>query len=84
VPDPAPELVVGGLLANRRTERLGGWAAFGLLLAVYPANVWDVVEHPPTDARGVASLVRLPLQLPLLAWALHHAGASRSRRTARR
>lgn len=75
------ELGVAALLANRRTERIGGWAAFGLLLAVYPANIWDVVEHPPTDGRGIASLVRLPLQLPLLAWALHHAGVSRRART---
>jgi uncharacterized membrane protein len=75
------ELGVAGLLANRRTGRLGGWAAFALLLAVYPANIWDVVEHPPTDGRGIASLVRLPLQLPLLAWALQVAGASRRRRT---
>ncbi|HEX4903690.1 MAG TPA: hypothetical protein VFV42_12810 [Acidimicrobiales bacterium] len=75
------ELGVAGLLANRRTRRLGGWAAFALLLAVYPANIWDVIEHPPTGARGVASLVRLPLQLPLLAGALDVAGVSRRRRT---
>lgn len=78
----AAELAVAGLLVGSRTARAGGWAAFGLLLAVYPANIWDTVEHPPTDARGVASLVRLPLQLPLLAWALHIAGVSRRGRTA--
>ena len=71
------ELGVAGLLAKRRTRRIGGWAAFVLLLAVYPANIWDVVEHPPTDPRGIASLVRLPLQLPLLAWALQVASGRR-------
>lgn len=69
------ELTVGGLLANRRTERVGGWAALAVLVAVYPANIVDTIDHPPTDARGIASLVRLPLQLPLFAWALHHARA---------
>lgn len=69
----AAELAVGGLLANRRTEHLGGWAALALFVAVSPANVQDAFDHPPTDGRGIASLLRLPLQLALFAWALHHA-----------
>lgn len=71
----AAEIAVGALVANRRTERLGGWAALALFLAVYPANIQDAITHPPTDGRGVASLVRLPLQIPLLLWAHHHARA---------
>lgn len=67
------ELAAGALVASRRTERIGGWAALAVLVAVYPANIVDTIDHPPTDARGIASLVRLPLQLPLFAWALHHA-----------
>lgn len=74
----AAEVVVGALVANRRTERIGGWAALALFVAVYPANVHDAVTNPPTDARGIASWVRLPLQLPLFAWALHHARARHS------
>jgi uncharacterized membrane protein len=69
------ELAVGALVGNRRTEHIGGWAALVLFIAVYPANIQDAIDHPPTDARGVASLVRLPLQLPLFAWAFHHARA---------
>ncbi len=69
----AAEIAVGALVANRRTEQVGGWAALALFVAVYPANIHDALTNPPTDARGVASLVRLPLQLPLFAWALHHA-----------
>jgi uncharacterized membrane protein len=69
------ELAVGALVANRRTERVGGWAALALFVAVYPANIHDTLTNPPTDARGVGSLVRLPLQLPLFAWAVHHARA---------
>jgi uncharacterized membrane protein len=67
------EIAVGALVANERTERIGGWAALALFVAVYPANVQDAISHPPTDGRGVTSLIRLPLQLPLFAWALHHA-----------
>lgn len=67
------EIAVGALVANRRTERIGGWAALALFVAVYPANIDDAISNPPTDVRGVVSLVRLPLQLPLFAWALHHA-----------
>lgn len=66
------ELVAGGLLANRKTARLGAWVTFAVLLGVYPGNIYDAVRHPPTDGRGVASLLRLPLQLPLLWWALRH------------
>ena len=69
----AAEIAVGALVANRRTERVGGWAALALFVAVYPANIQDAISHPPTDGRGVTSLIRLPLQLPLFAWALHHA-----------
>jgi len=75
------ELAVGGLVANRRTAHVGGWAALALFVAVYPANVQDALEHPPTDGRGVASWIRLPLQLPLFAWAVHVARASRRART---
>lgn len=67
------ELAAGGLVLHPRTTRLGGWVTLAVLLGVYPANIWDSVDHPPTDARGVASLVRLPLQLPLLWWAYRHA-----------
>ena len=66
------ELVAGGLLANRRTARMGAWITFAVLLGVYPGNIYDALRHPPTDGRGVVSLVRLPLQLPLLWWALRH------------
>ncbi len=70
------ELVAGGLLTNRRTARMGAWVTFAVLLGVYPGNIYDAVRHPPTDGRGVVSLVRLPLQLPLLWWALRHTRAN--------
>lgn len=71
------ELGAAALVAIPRTERIGGWAAFAVFVGVYPANIWDSITHPPTDARGIASLVRLPLQFLLFRWALHHARSPR-------
>ena len=67
------ELTSAVLLANRRTKRLGGWAAAATLTAVYPANVQMAIDNPPTTPFGIALLLRLPLQFPLIAWALKHA-----------
>ena len=68
------ELVCALGLAWRRTRRLPGWTSFALLLAVFPANVQVAVDalRDPTAGTAylVGTLVRLPLQLPLLwvAW----------------
>jgi uncharacterized membrane protein len=71
------ELVVAALLAVPRTRRAGGWAAALLLLAVYPANVQMTVDaerrrradpgNPRTRSVLVATVFRLPLQVPLVA-----------------
>lgn len=61
------EVVAGGLLALGRTRRLGGWVAAGVLVAVFPANVQHAL-----DGGGVLWL-RLPLQVPLVWWALAEA-----------
>jgi len=66
------ELASGVLVANRRTERIGAWASFAVFVGVYPGNIYDTIQNPPTDARGIGSLIRLPLQIPLFLWALRH------------
>ncbi len=66
------ELVAGVLVLNRTTSKLGAYATVAVLIAVYPANIWDAITHPPTDARGIGSLIRLPVQLPLIWWAYTH------------
>ena len=70
------ELGVAVTVANPRTRRLGGLAAAVLFAAVFPANVKMAVDwrRKPLPMRLVA-LARLPLQLPLVVWALR---ASRS------
>ena len=68
------ELVVAGLLARRRTGRLGGWCALVLLLGVWPGNWKAALDggYPsfPEPLQGpVVAWIRVPLQLPLLVWA---------------
>lgn len=65
------ELAVAAAVAAPRTRRLGGLAAAALFTAVFPANVKMAL-----DARGrskgeqLATVARLPLQFPLVIWAL--------------
>ncbi|MFI9386194.1 MauE/DoxX family redox-associated membrane protein [Kutzneria sp. NPDC052558] len=65
------ELAVAAAVAAPRTRRLGGLAAAALFTAVFPANIKMAV-----DARGrsrgqqLATVARLPLQVPLVIWAL--------------
>lgn len=67
----AAELAVAAAVALPRTRRLGGLAAAALFAAVFPANVQmalDWQRRPP--AHRTVAWGRLPLQLPLIAWAV--------------
>lgn len=67
----AAELGVAAAIAVPRTRRLGGLAAAALFVCVFPANVqmaMDWSDRPPRE-RALA-YGRLPLQLPLICWAL--------------
>ncbi len=74
----AAEILVGVLLVVPRTRRLGAALTAGLLVAVFPANVQMALdggipgEGFPLGSPVVAWL-RLPLQIPLVWWALVHA-----------
>jgi uncharacterized membrane protein len=63
------ELVCAGLVALPRTRRLGGYACAALFVAVFPGNVHMVTTARTPRARAV-TLARLPLQVPLVLWAL--------------
>ncbi|MEO7836710.1 MAG: hypothetical protein ABIS21_03585 [Acidimicrobiales bacterium] len=67
------ELGAAALIADRRTRRLGGYVAAATLVAVYPANIQMAIDTPPTSPVGVLLALRLPLQFPMIAWALGHA-----------
>jgi uncharacterized membrane protein len=71
------EIGAGVLLAVPRTRRVGAWLTVALLVLVWPAN-WKMALDgglpgggPVTDNPLVAWL-RVPLQLPLIAWAYRH------------
>ena len=68
------ELATGAAVAAPGTRTLGGLAAAGLFVAVFPANVamarsW---QRSPRVGRAMTAgaWARLPLQVPLVAWAL--------------
>ena len=68
------EIGCAAMLTQPRTRRLGGMLSFGLLLAVFPANVQMATDgfrssSSPTWYK-IGLLVRLPMQLPPLSWSL--------------
>ena len=65
------ELASGALLAAPRTRRLGGLAAVALFIAVFPANLNMVrLWWGKSWAVRIGTIARLPLQIPLISWAL--------------
>lgn len=73
------ELAVAAAVAAPRTRRHGATAAAGLFVCVFPANVTmarDWSDRSPA-VRAVA-WARLPLQVPLVAWALAVRRSTRS------
>lgn len=69
------ELVCAAGLLHPRTRRLAGWASAAILLAVYPANVKMArdARRSRSTALKVGTVVRLPLQLPMIRTALRAA-----------
>ena len=66
------ELTCAALVAMPRTRRLGAALTAATFVAVFPANIQAAIDNPPKDRLGVAMLVRLPLQYPLVRWAWSH------------
>jgi len=81
------ELACAAGLLSPRTRRLAGWGSAALLLLVLPANVQMAAtahkraqrdtSSTSRQAIRVATLSRLPLQLPLIRTALKAAGRLR-------
>ncbi|MBT2503484.1 hypothetical protein [Curtobacterium sp. ISL-83] len=70
----AAELGIAAALTVPATRRAAGWAAALLFLAVFPANVkmaGDLLDSPRAGrAARLVSVLRLPLQAPLVGWAV--------------
>jgi len=72
------EITGACLVAHPRTRTIGGWWAAVLFVAVFPGNVQAALDGgmraaPAPFDSAAAAWLRLPLQLPLVAWALRHA-----------
>jgi len=65
------EIACAAAVAVPRTRRVGALAAAGLFIGVFPANVKMAYDwrRRPLPYRA-AAYARLPLQVPLVVWAL--------------
>jgi uncharacterized membrane protein len=65
------ELACAVAVARPSTRRFGGLAAAVLFVAVFPANIQMAVDYRDRPANEqAAAYLRLPLQIPLVLWAL--------------
>lgn len=66
------ELAVAAAVLVPRTRRLGALGAAALFVGVLPGNVKMAIDarHSDSAAYRAGTLLRLPLQAPLIAWAL--------------
>ncbi len=66
------ELTCGALLLSDRTKRLGGALTAATMVAVFPGNIQMAIDTGPpwTSLYAAGVWLRLPLQVPLIAWAL--------------
>lgn len=73
----AAETTSGALLLSGRPERrrLGGALATATFVGVFPANIKMALDagSPTSSWWAAGTWARLPLQFPLIAWALRHA-----------
>lgn len=65
------ELGCAAGLAYPRTRRLAAWACVLLFLGVFPANITMAVRALDGHGSVLISLLRLPLQVPLVLWAYY-------------
>lgn len=65
------ELACATAVAVPRTRRVGGYAAAALFVAVFPGNVQMALDAGARSAAyQVLTYARLPLQVPLVVWAI--------------
>ena len=74
------ELACAAGLLHPRTRRVAGLASAGLLVAIFPANVQMAADLQRKGSRPAQAIAwaRLPLQLPLIRWALKAAREDRA------
>lgn len=79
------ELLCAAGLAIPRTRRLAAWATALLLVAVFPANITMALDSTDRSTLyRVGVWARLPLQVPLVLWAVSIARRTRPANPQRR
>ena len=74
----AAELACAAGLVVPRMRRLAGWATAALFVAVFPGNVQMALDAADrSELYRAATYARLPVQVPLVAWAVQVARFSR-------
>tara|TARA_B100000614_G_C14198188_1_gene348639 strand:- start:30 stop:440 length:411 start_codon:yes stop_codon:yes gene_type:complete len=69
------EVAAAILLAVKKTRKIGAYIIIGLLIAVFPANIYLYISEIARDILGVTkhqALVRMPFQIPLIIIAYWH------------
>jgi uncharacterized membrane protein len=68
----AVEIMTAAAVVVPRTRRTGGLAAALLFAAVLPGNIKMALDARKSDSAAfrIGTLLRLPMQWPLIAWAL--------------
>ncbi|QDQ96710.1 hypothetical protein [Tomitella fengzijianii] len=72
----AGELACAAAVAAPRTRRIGGYATAALLVGVFPGNIQMALDYRRRNRPAWQQAVaygRLPLQVPLVLWALRAA-----------
>jgi uncharacterized membrane protein len=65
----AIEIALGVLLLVPQTTRWAAWGLIALLIAVFPANIYMYQHRELFQIPPLVLLLRLPLQVLLIAWA---------------
>ena len=76
----AAEILGGAGLLLRKFRRAAAYGLTLLLVSVFPANVHMAVAHvafPGLMGEAWVQWLRLPLQIPLIAWALYYTRSPR-------
>jgi uncharacterized membrane protein len=66
------EIALGLLLLIPRFSRFAAWGIIGLLIAVFPANIYVYQNQDILPAPPILHLMRLPLQGVFILWAYWH------------
>ena len=76
------EVAAAVLLVVKKTRKIGAYIIIGLLIAVFPANIYLYISEIARDVLGVTkhqALIRMPFQIPLIIIAYWHSQESSSK-----